>query len=502
VSAPWTPSHTNVSYPPGVGTVAPTERCNVFVPDGSAPSGGWPVLIWIEETALTAGTRQTSIAAGLNIGHQCLARGIAFVSATVARVAPSGAEAVTGGGLFDRPGQARWNSGTYPSAWKSAVHLVQWARSQAATYGFDASDVSIGGELAGADLALWAGAGPDWPTVGGSAQFRSGVSHRAQGVVALRPCGMFPAVAIATAAVGFAESGAPGTPAAQLGDVDSADLIGASPCSVLFDAAGVRTSNASQPVFVWGSGAVGSADFTLASSVPTLSNTLATTGDAWGAHMLRRQLMGLGGGAFRFHERSSTALHSARYQDRTGYATEILADDEDVYARAAQWVAGVAGNAPPMEPAAERVVRNVMASLLSVRAGATYWHTIWNVNRGPSTQALKDSALPNVWVTSFGTDAQGAGRDQTATNERTLRIQVDGYMLAGTQHGPARAERLAHDMERAILADPTQCGLAIDTLVTDVAIGIPPTDQMQSFGASLTVEVRYRTVSTDLLLTT
>lgn len=498
MSAPWAPTSTNVIYSPGVGlgTVAPTERCNVFLPDGSAPSGGWPVVLWIEEQALTSGTRQTTIEAGENIGHQCLARGIAFVSATVCRVATSGAEAVSGGGLFVLPGSGAWDSATNLTPWKSAVHLIQWAR---AVGTFNTSKVVIGGELAGADLALWAGAGP---AVASTAQFRAGVSHRANGVIALRPCGMFPAVAIATAAVGFAEAGVPGTPADQLGDADPLDLIGASPCSVLFAGSTERTANASQPVFVWGSGAVGSSDFTLSSSVPTLTNTLATTGDAWGAHMLRRQFVGLGTPALRFHQRQSIGLHSARYQERTGYATEVLADDGDVYARAGAWVNGVAGNVPPIEPAAERVIRTFMASILSSRTGDTYWHTVHQVNRGPSFKDFKVGATPMVWVTALGTEAQGAGRDQTATNERTLRLVVEGLMLAGGDDAPTRIERLAHDLERAILADPTQCGLAIDTLVTDVDIGVPPLDHQQTFAATLSVEVRYRTVSTDPLLTT
>lgn len=493
MSAPWTPSQTNVTYSPGVGlgTVAVTERCNVFLPDGTAPAAGWPVLLWIEDTALTgsAPSRQTTIAKGGSIGHQCLARGIAFVSATVARV-DSGA---SGGGLFTQPGSGAWDSATQLNAWKSTVHLIQWAR---VTATFDPANILVGGELIGADLALWAGAGP---AVASSAQFRAGVSHRANGVIALRPCGWFPGVQITQPGGIFSEAGVPGTAAVELGDADSTDLLQASPLWAMFNGSTERTANASLPVFTWASGPVGATSFEFSANLPTLSNTLPSTGDAWGSHALRRALVGL---AYQFHTRRSTGLHAARYQDGTGYATEVLADDADVYARAGQWALGAIGQAPPQEPVAERVLRNLTASLLSAQEGAAYWHTVYDVKRGPSFEALTTSTTPTVWVTGLGTEAQGPGRDQTATNSRTLLAFVEGWFLAAGEDAPTRIQRLGHDLERAILADHTLCGIALDTLVTNVEITIPPTGQQQSFGVSLTVEVKYRTVSTDLLVST
>lgn len=499
MAAPWTPSHTNVSYSKGVGItkVAPTERANVFLPDGTAPSGGWPVMLWIEETLLTSGTRQTSIASTAQ-GHQYLARGVAFVSATVCRVASSGAEAVTGGGLFIRPGEAGWDSDTTLSAWKSAVHLIQWARSQAATYGFNPDEIAIGGELMGADLALWAGAGPDRSA---SAQFRAGVSHRANAIVALRPTGWFLGVAIMASATGtgFAESGVPGTAAVEMGDVDPLDLDAASPCSALFSGSTERTANATQPVFVWASGARGSASFELISNLPTLSNTLPAIGDAWGAQMIRRELVGLSAAAFDWHARNSHALHALRYHDPDGYPTEILAADADVYERAAAWVWATAGNAPPLDPVAERIVRNLMAVLRTPVAGATYWNTVHDVKRGPALVPVAPITATTVYVTSLGSDSQGYGRDTMARILSTLRVEVLALTNTSASDAPGVINRLASDLETAIYTDRRLGGLVTETIVTNREPILPADGHTPIHGVLMDLDITYQTPATELL---
>lgn len=491
MAAPWTPAASNVSYPAGVGTVAATERCNVFLPDGSAPSGGWPVLLWIEETALNAGALQTSIASGTSIAHQCLARGVAFVSATVAHVGAG----LSGDGLYTIPGSADWNLGTKPNAWKSAIHLVEWAKGYAS---FSAAKVCIGGELIGADLALWAGAGPDWTAIGGAAQFRSGVTARAAGVVALRPTAWFPGVVITTPCVGFSENGAPGTAAAEFGDVDSADLVSASPMSALFDDTaypGVRALTAAQPLFTWASGARSSSDFTKSAQLPTIANVLAL-GDAWGAQALRRDAHPLNA---TFHRRRSTALQAARYADPASLPTEILARDADVYGRAAQWVLGAVGDAPPLEPVVERLTRNLMAQLLTPTAGASYFTTVHDVRRGPAVFPSKVASDSVVYVTALGSDTAGYGRDKVSAILSTARCEVVGLIQSAASDAPSQAEQLARDLEAAIYTDRTLGGLATEVVVTERTPLLAADGQQPIAGAQLDVEIRYQTETTDLL---
>lgn len=480
MAAPWTPTATNVSYPLGVGTVAATERCNVFVPDGSAPASGWPVVLWIEETALDAGALQTSIAAGQNLGHQCLARGVAFVSATVTRAAD---------GLFAAPGSARWNSGTYPSAWKSAVHLVQWARANAATYGWSASKIVLGGAGIGADLALWAGAGPDWPSVGGSAQFRSGVSHRADAVIALRPCAWFPAVAISVTGLGFAEAGDPSSAAGDMGDVEPTDLVAASPIDAVFDAYQDR------PILTWAPGATGSTVFDAPGNVPTLEATLTSRTDAWGALILRRMLMGA---SYQYHLRRSAGLQSVRYVQPGAYPTEILGDDADVWDRAAQWALGAVGDAVPIDPVSDRIVRNLMAQLRTPERGATYFHTIHQVRRGPYV-GLAVPARTCVWVTNLATDIAGRGQDATGSLLCTMRVEVEARVKSSSTDVASDVERLASDLETAIYADRTLGGLATETMITAREPAYVEAGMESTYGLVLSLDVQYQTPTTDTL---
>lgn len=490
----WTPADTNVSYPSGSVTATATERCNVFVPSGTAPAAGWPVLLWIEETALDAGSLQTTIAAGQNIGHQCLARGIAFVSATVARASD--------GHFFDVPGSTRWNNAANRSAWKSAIHLIQWAKGYA---GLDPANVAIGGEQIGADLALWAGAGPDWPAIGGAAQFRAGVSHRARAVVAMRPTAWFMAVQITQPGLGFHESGDPTAAAVELGDANQTDLEAASPMHALLlesSYPGIRALTAAQRLFLWAPGARGSDTFTLDGTtlLPTLTNTLPTRSDPWGAQVLRRATMGLPSGGWQFHVRSSQAIQQTRYVDAGSLPSEIIADASEVYDRAAEFVAGAVGYAPPIDPVQERILRNFAAMLRTPAPGSTYFGSVHQVFRAPAVMA-KDAGLnsPAVYVSVVGVTGSQRGTDATNKLNRIMRVEVDAFLSMHAADATTRMERLAYDIETAIYADRTIGGLATETMLTGTSVSIAENGNVPLYGTTLSFEIEYRVLSTDLL---
>lgn len=505
------PSFTDVDYVAGSGTTAaPTERANVFLPSGTAPDDGWPVLLWIEETVLDAGSRQTSIASGDTIASRCLKRGIAFVSATVTRVIATGPDAVDGNGAFQPPGSVRWADADYPSPWKSACHLVQWAKEDAATYGFDPAKVVIGGDRMGADLALWVGLGTDWPAFSGAAQFRSSSTSRPVGVLAQRPTGWFRAVIATKAEPGFASSGDDDTLALRFNQATQTDLDDASPLRVGFDDAtypGVRALNAEQPVFLWAPDAPESADWTKTGTDPTLANTL-NVGAAWGARMLRRELVGLGSAARAFHFRSSGLLQEVPYQDTgdpTGasvansYPSELVAKEAEFPDRASDWLGGVFSQRPPIDPVQERIVRNIQALLAQPRVGASYFGSIWSVKRGPHLLAEGKTQLPAVVVTSLGYSTDGPGREQTNTQSKVLRLEIVGATKTTSTESTTHLEYLAHDIEWALYQDRTCGGLATDLVVSDATFAFPADDQTAISAVIFDVDVTFRTPSTDLL---
>jgi len=165
------------------GAPAAEHHVNVFLPTGTMPEAGWPVVV---TTGFGGGVATPPQRLLGRVGptaplHALLSEGIAIVS--------YGVPGVGGGrGLWYPPGHP---SGKYESfdpeddnPEKSAVWAVQWARSQT-SYPFDLSNMGMRGSSGGAVLAIRTTMGPDRASSGGSQQLRT--EPRVKAVLAIQP---------------------------------------------------------------------------------------------------------------------------------------------------------------------------------------------------------------------------------------------------------------------------------------------------------------------------
>ncbi|MEQ1893752.1 MAG: Ig domain-containing protein, partial [Planctomycetota bacterium] len=166
-----------------LGAAKSQQRLNVFLPPGTAPLGGWPVVLNNRAggglAALPLGALQnTGVTAPL---HAFVASGIAVVDFGVTGIG-------NGQGLFYPPGHA---SGRYESfrpgddnPEKDAEWALQWLKTQA-SFPLSRTNICLRGSSQGAILGLWCALGPERARVTGSAQVRA--STKVKGVLALQP---------------------------------------------------------------------------------------------------------------------------------------------------------------------------------------------------------------------------------------------------------------------------------------------------------------------------
>lgn len=173
------------------------QKFNLFVPQGSPPPGGWPVLAFMSISGFTASSRGTEITALNGLLHEALTHptdpmAVAWASCTVSRGGASGnsvddpvydpssglyGPAYRGNGVFVPPGvlpanyisnRPPYDDLTRPMPEKDVVMFIQHLRENAVTYGIDPDRVVAHGRSAGAITWMWAAFGPDRGDVWGS----------------------------------------------------------------------------------------------------------------------------------------------------------------------------------------------------------------------------------------------------------------------------------------------------------------------------------------------
>lgn len=297
-----------------LGAARSQQRLNVFLPPGTPPPGGWPVVLNNRAggglSALPLGSLQnTGATAPL---HAFVAAGIAVVDFGVTGIG-------NGQGLFYPPGHA---SGRYESfrpgddnPEKDAEWAVQWLKTQA-SFPLSRSSIVLRGSSQGAILALWCAMGPERARATGSAQVRA--STRVKGVLALQPPTSnwafdqdptFGSNMIAH----YEQAAAPGVPATFFRQVAESLQKAGSVMGFGFASLEARTWNQTQAVCliynepVLRVGGV-PADLTLdAAGYPRLTDALTQTfvHDSWAGYVFFRRLLDLSSAAATFHATNS-----------------------------------------------------------------------------------------------------------------------------------------------------------------------------------------------------
>jgi hypothetical protein len=312
----------DISYCPperlAFGPAAPEQHLNVFLPVGTAPAGGWPVVL---TTGYGGGDAILPRAQLTNSGTT--QRFWQFVDSGMA-VVDFGATAVGGGaGLWYPQGHP---SGGYESFHpsddnpeKEAEWAIQWVKTQA-QFALDPTRVGTWGRSGGATILLRATMGPDGARASGSAQVRA--STRVRAVVGLQPptsvwaFDQGPSLGISLPEH-LERAAQPGVAASALGEVSEDLQKDYSLMRACFENPVERANNSAQPVcLIYGEPMtlVGGqpVDLSLdAQGFPVLHDLFVPPAqhDQWFGQVLWRRLIGLSGASAAFHaERSVFAV--------------------------------------------------------------------------------------------------------------------------------------------------------------------------------------------------
>jgi hypothetical protein len=343
-----------------LGAAKSQQRLNVFLPPGTAPLGGWPVVL---NNRAGGGLAMLPLGALQDTGataplHAFVANGIAVVDFGVTGIG-------NGQGLFYPPGHA---SGRYESfrpgddnPEKDAEWALQWLKTQA-SFPLSRTNICLRGSSQGAILALWCAAGPERARLGGSAQVRA--STKVKGVLALQPPTSnwafdqdptFSSNMISH----YEQAAVPGVAATSFRQVAESLQKSGSVMGFAFASPEARAWNEAQalcliynePVMRIG-GAV--ADLTLdAAGYPRLRDALGVpfVHDSWSGYVLFRRLLDLSASAGTFHRanslfavRDTTALPAPQNWHTHAYAGTITGGP--ALALAHQWVLRTLGVAP------------------------------------------------------------------------------------------------------------------------------------------------------------
>jgi len=336
--SPLAPANSSaITYCPperlALGPPTPEQRVNVFLPTGTPPAEGWPVVITTPH-----GGKEPSRPRNALWNGGATQRFWQLVDAGLA-VVDFGATAVGAGqGMWYPPGHP---SGRYESfrpsddtPEKEAGWVIQWVKTQT-QFPLDPDRIGTWGRSSGAMMVLQAAMGPDGARAAGSAQVRA--STRVRALAALQP-----PTSIWAFEQGpdlghwipqrFERIDRPGVPAATLDQVAEDLQKGFSLMGACFDGAAQRANSERQAVCL----VYGDPMFRLggqpldtsfdATGFPIVYDVLVPPHqhDQWFGQVLWRRLTGLSAQAAAFH-----AEHSV-FAVRDAYA---LPAPNDVYTR-------------------------------------------------------------------------------------------------------------------------------------------------------------------------
>lgn len=382
-STVYTPEFTDIDYTAPAVTATATERCNVFYPE-AGPAGwsayGWanryPTLLWFVNSGFTSGTPDTEIPP-TSFLHPILERGIVVISASTTQCLDVASGGPTGAGTFRPPYLAgggssydQWDDGTYPNPAKSAVHLIQWARENAVTYGLDPNAIAAGGRSGGSFSAMFIGHGINWSTfTGASGQFRTGIDTRPNAVVALQLLSFWDAYVDSKPIALLPDSTEPLTKvAATKGNALAVIVRESSPIVLAFNEfryPGVTAVTGSTPAYLMATAAVGSTNLAVdGNGVPTLQDQLTETHDGWNVAMYWNRLRNLNS---TFHTGNSRVawLTSVAPPESLAPGRLLFDDVNSMFVDVADWLIGALG-LPDVNVAASTVPIKAVGSKLSL----------------------------------------------------------------------------------------------------------------------------------------
>ncbi len=155
---------------------------------------------------------------------------------------------------------------------------------------------------------------------------------------------------------------------------------------------------------------------------------------------------------------------------------------------------------PSGEPIKEQILQDIETTLLTVVAGASYYHTIhkvYRIQQAPTTL----TSFPSVLLVPGATSYDGESIRLQKRIVGSFTILVSGYVRSGSDLA-RDIERLTRDIHTALFIDITRGGAAINTRVVSDEPFYPTHESDPEGGVDITVDVDFRTSRTDLNVNT
>lgn len=146
----------------------------------------------------------------------------------------------------------------------------------------------------------------------------------------------------------------------------------------------------------------------------------------------------------------------------------------------------------PTLPLRERVLESIANRLRGVVAGEKYFNTVARVSRVLMSAERAVEAVPTVFVLSGGeqtSDLDGA-TSGTGLQYTTMEVTVSAFWLE-EQASDTSANKLAHDLQKAVCSDRFNSQTSINT--TYLGMSITSNEAIQPYAhLSLRFQVRFR----------
>tara|TARA_R110002020_G_scaffold425054_3_gene634469 strand:+ start:2030 stop:2503 length:474 start_codon:yes stop_codon:yes gene_type:complete len=151
---------------------------------------------------------------------------------------------------------------------------------------------------------------------------------------------------------------------------------------------------------------------------------------------------------------------------------------------------------PSGTPVKELILQDIETTLAAITAGSAYYTSVAVVDR-INTIPVEIRDYPAIVLTPLGTDYDQPGDARTTAIGANYRVRAT--LVARTRtDAAATIENFIRDVHKALLVDITRGGEAINTRMLSDSVFYPTQIEEPVAIADCIIEVRYRTLRTDL----
>lgn len=151
---------------------------------------------------------------------------------------------------------------------------------------------------------------------------------------------------------------------------------------------------------------------------------------------------------------------------------------------------------PSGSPVKELILQNMETTLAAINGGSDYYTTVAVVDR-INVIPIEIREYPAIIITPIGTDYDQPGEATTLALAGNYRVRLT--LVVRTRTDPSMTiENFVRDVHTALIVDITRGGYAINTRMLSDDVFYPTQIEEPVAIADCVIDVRYRTLRTDL----